>query len=489
MSRMGDALIKHGPEGFDCNENDESMPAWVPQENDGASRAGRKRSYAEFLESKRRSVPDRGIVLTADDMHPSLFPFQKDIAAWAIRKGRAAIFADCGLGKSRMQLEWARHSADRSLIIAPLSVARQTVREGAAIDMDVRYVRHQSEVGNSGVYITNYEMIDQFDPALFEAVVIDESGILKHADSKTRQLLTHRFAETPAKLACTATPAPNDVAELCNHAEFLGVMTRREMFAAFFVHDEIGWRLKGHAAGPMYQWMAEWAVALRTPSDLGYDDTGYVLPELRIQSEVVDVTIRPDGQLFATDLGGIGGRSRVRHQTMDARVTRAAEIVDDGHQWIVWCGLNSEAELVTKMTDGAVNVYGSMRAEDKAQAFEDFQDGKIRVLVSKPSIAGFGMNFQQCSRMVFLGIGDSYEVYHQSIRRCYRFGQKEPVDVHIVVSALEQQIVANVQRKERAAFASTSEMISYSTLGKDRHVDAVPHERRPRRKLASTSWR
>lgn len=491
MSRMRDVLIEYGPEGFDCADNQESLPAWVPKDRAVTVTSSKplRRSYAEFLATKERNVPDRGVDVSPDTLHPSLFPFQRAVAEWAIRKGRCAIFADCGLGKTRMQLEWARHSAERSLIVAPLSVARQTVREGHEIDMDVQYVRHADEIGAPGVYITNYEMVDGLDPSVFEAVVLDESSILKHVDSKTRQLVTGRFASIPKRLACTATPAPNDVAELCNHAEFLGMMSRREMLAAFFVHDEIGWRLKGHASGPMYRWMSEWSVALRTPSDLGYDDTGYVLPELRITPEVVDVEIQPDGQLFATDLGGIGGRSRVRRQTMSARIQRTADIVNDDHQWIVWCGMNDEANEVTALTKGAVNVHGSMAAQDKADIFEAFQDGAIRVLVTKPSIAGFGMNFQQCSRMVFVGIGDSYETYHQSIRRCYRFGQTEPVDVRIVVSALEQQIITNVQRKESEAAESMSEMIAYSKLGKEPNADAVSHGRRPRKKLGSNAWR
>lgn len=422
-----------------------------------------------------------------------LHEWQAEIVRWAVNRGRAAIFADCGLGKTFMQLEWARLIADRTLILAPLSVARQTVREAHKLDIEANYVRSGDDAIGPGVWITNYEMADQFDPADFGAVVLDESSILKNVEGRTRQRLTASLASVPYRLACTATPAPNDVAELCNHAEFLGVMPRNEMLAAFFVHDEIGWRPKGHAVGPMYQWMATWAVSLRRPSDAGYPDDGYDLPPLNIEAEVVDVEIVPDGQLFATDLGGIGGRAKVRRQTLDARCERAAEIASGDGQWIVWCGLNDEADRIASLVDGAVNVEGSWSPDDKAEALEAFQDGTVRVLVTKPAIAGFGMNFQQCHQMVFVGLSDSYEAYYQAIRRCWRFGQQNPVDVHVVVSGLEQQIVENVRRKEEDASYVASELVRYSPIRKDlangEQPPAVHHRRTPRRMLASTTWR
>lgn len=291
-------------------------------------------------------------------------------------------------------------------------------------------------------------------------MLVHNSSILKNVDGKTRRALTTGFAAIPRRLACTATPAPNDVAELTNHAEFLGVMSRAEMLAAYFVNDEKNWRLKGHAAGAMFAWMSTWVHALRSPADMGHSADDYVLPDLRITRDVVDAHITPmEGQMFATDLGGVGGRANVRRQTLNARVRRAAELADHGEQAIVWCALNDEAAQVALLIDGAVNVPGSWTPDAKAQALEDFQDGRIRVLVSKCSIAGFGMNFQQCHRMVFLGLGDSYESYYQAIRRCWRFGQTMPVDVHIVVSAIEQQIVNNVVRKEREATAWTDALM------------------------------
>jgi superfamily II DNA or RNA helicase len=424
-------------------------------------------TYADFLASKRRADQSTGVQLYDDDLHASLFPHQRDIVKWALRRGRAAIFADTGLGKTVMQLEWARHIASRTLILAPLSVARQTVREARRIGLDVTYVRHADQVTGDGIWITNYEMAHEFNPADFGAVVLDESSILKNHAGSTRTALIKQWAHTPYRLACTATPAPNDVTELCNHAEFLGVMPRNEMLAAYFVHDDDGWRLKGHAAIPMYRWMASWAIAVRKPSDLGYDDSLYNLPPLNVHGEIVHVEVTPDDQLFATDLGGIGGRHAVRRATMDARVKRAATIAAGPGQWIVWCGLNDEANQITdKLGDDAANVEGSWSPEAKAEALERFQDGDIRVLVTKPSIAGFGMNFQNAHQMVFCGVNDSYEAYYQAVRRCWRFGQTKPVDVHIVVSELEQQIVNNVRRKESEASHMTAQL-----------VEAMRHER------------
>jgi superfamily II DNA or RNA helicase len=403
-------------------------------------------TYAGFLEQKARHSWRHGSEVAEAAVHPMLHDWQRRITTWACQVGRGAIFADCGLGKTFMQVEWGRLMGERTLILAPLSVARQTVREARKIDVEVSYVRSQPDA--PGLYISNYEMVERFDPSEWDAVVLDESSILKNVDGKTRRLITERFGTVPFRLACTATPAPNDVAELTNHAAFLGVMSRAEMLAAFFVHDERDWRLKGHARGPMFEWMASWAVALRRPSDLGWDDAGYILPPLRIHSEIVDVTLTPDGQLFAVDLGGIGGRAKVRRSTLTARVERAAAVLEGDEQAIAWCGLNDEARGLAEAIPDSVNVEGSWDPERKAEALEAFQDGAIRVLVTKPSIAGFGMNFQNAHRMAFVGLGDSYESYYQAIRRCWRFGQTEPVDVHVVVSDLEQAIVENVRRKE-----------------------------------------
>ncbi len=422
---------------------------------DGKSTAGQG-TYAAFLAGKARVVHDAGPHCTPDDVHPSLFDFQRHITAWAVRKGRAAIWADTGLGKTRMQVEWCRLVGGRALILAPLAVAEQTVREAASIGVQAAYVRDQAEadvLAPGWIAVTNYDRLHLIDPAAYRSVVLDESSILKSFDGKTRTTLIQSFQATPYRLACTATPAPNDVAELANHAEFLSTSTRTEMLAAYFVHDDDGWRLKGHASEAMWRWVSTWAVACRKPSDLGFDDTGYDLPPLSILSELLAVDVVPDGQLFATDLGGIGGRAAVRRLTLDARVERAAGIVtgESDEPWLLWCGLNAEAERLAELIPGAVNVHGGMSPEDKTDALLGFSDGTIRVLITKPSIAGFGMNWQHCARMAFVGLSDSYEAYYQCIRRCYRFGQARPVHVHIVLSELESTIAANVAAKERGA--------------------------------------
>lgn len=418
-------------------------------------------SYPDFLAAKATHRWQHGPTIDPGTLHPILHPWQRDVTTWAARTGRAAVFADCGLGKTFVQLEWARTVAERTLILAPLSVARQTVREARTLGLDVTYVRHADELPTSGVAITNYEMAGQVGADWCGAVVLDESSILKAVDGKTRRTLTEMYADVDYRLACSATPAPNDVAELTNHAEFLGVMPRNEMLAAYFVHDsDTGWRLKGHAAEAMYDWMASWAVALRKPSDLGYDDADYLLPPMTVVPEVVRVEVVPDGQLFATDLGGVGGRAAVRRETLDARVARTVEIAKSHDEpIIVWCGLNDEADAVARALPDAVNVPGSWKPEDKAAALEAFQDGTTGVLVTKPSIAGFGMNFQHCARQVFCGIGDSYESYYQAIRRSWRYGQDRPVFAHVVVSELEEQIVANVRRKERDANRMNDQLV------------------------------
>ena len=416
-------------------------------------------TYQAFLERKLKRVPPVGPSIDAGDVHPLLHDWQAASVQWAAKVGRCALFWDTGLGKTFAQVEWARLVADRTLIVAPLSVARQTVREARKIDVDVRYVRSGEKAHGPGVWITNYEMVDHFDLSTFGALVLDESSILKNVDGRTRTRLIERCGVVPLRLACSATPAPNDVAELTNHAEFLGVMSRAEMFAAYFVNDEKEWRLKGHAAGPMFEWMATWAQAIRLPSDVGGSDEGYVLPPLEIVPEVVDSEIESDGQLFATDLGGVGGRARVRRLTLSDRVRRAVALVSGNEQWIVWCGLNDEADAITAAVEGAVNVEGSDTPECKAEAMEAFQDGEIRVLVSKVAICGSGMNFQNCSHMAFVGLNDCYEMFYQPIKRCHRYGQSRPVWAHVVLSHLELTILENVMAKWRVDSRTRAQLV------------------------------
>lgn len=385
------------------------------------------------------------------------------MVAWAVRTGRAAMWEDTGLGKTFQQLEWARLSADRgALVIAPLAVCQQTVREAGKLGINAHYVRDASEVNRLGINVTNYERVESIPPGLFDAVVLDESSILKQSDGKTRSMLIEWARDVPHRLACSATPAPNDPEELTNQAEWLGRMSRTHMLAAYFVHDQDGWRLKGHARQPMMQWMSQWAVALTKPSDVGGDDTGYQLPGLEVIPELVDADVHAEGQLFATDIGGVTGRAELRRNTLRARVERAAELVaaEADEPWLLWCGLNSEADALAAAIPGAVNVHGSLDPDEKAQLLLDFADGKYRVLVTKPQIASLGMNWQHCARMAFVGLGDSYEQYYQAIRRCYRYGQTRIVRAHVVLSELESQIAANVARKEKQASEITQELVA-----------------------------
>ncbi len=435
-------------------------------------------TYADFLDTKRPVVHAMGPAAVGG-VNPILFPFQADLVRWAVRKGRAALFADTGLGKTFMQLEWARLVTDEPvLFVAPLSVARQTVREASKLGVDLVYSRS----GPAGRFtITNYEMLEHFDPSDFQSVVLDESSILKALDGKTRQRLTEMFASTTYRLCCTATPAPNDIAEIGNHAEFLGVMANHEMLSAFFVHGSMGegqkdgWRLKGHAEDAFYRWLASWGMAVRRPSDLGYSDEGYVLPPVTIRAEWVESDYVPDGQLFFAGLKGITDRSNVRKATAEQRCERAAEIVNAStDQWIVWHGLNTEGEALVKAIPGSVLVEGSQTPEQKAAALEAFQDGDYRVLITKPRIAGFGMNFQNAHRMAFVGLSDSWEAYYQCIRRCWRFGQREEVEVAIVLSDAEAEIYENVMVKEREALRMQDRLIEHVAAFERDEIAGLP---------------
>jgi superfamily II DNA or RNA helicase len=408
-----------------------------------------------------------GIDVPATAVNPSLFPHQRDLARWALRKGRAAIFADTGLGKTRMQLEWARLTRERTLILAPLSIARQTVREADAIGIDAQYSRSQADAAGQ-ITVTNYEMLHAFDPAAFGAVVLDESSILKATEGVYRNMLIDVFANTPFRLCCTATPAPNDIAEITNHSAFLGIMPRRDVLATFFLHEAddaraTGWRLKNHARPAFWRWLASWGMSLKRPSDIGYSDEGYLLPPLEILPVIVGGEVRVPGRMFVEKLRGVGDRAAVRRQTIAARVAAAVELIQaDRQPWIAWCGLNDESSAIASaLGEDAVEVTGAMSPEEKAERLEAFVDGRYRVLVTKVAIAGFGLNFQHCARMAFVGIGDSYEQYYQAVRRCWRFGQANPVKAYVVLSEPERAVFDNVLRKQEEAEEMARELVKH----------------------------
>jgi superfamily II DNA or RNA helicase len=433
-----------------------------------------KSYYQEFITNKQYRVSNCGFNIEKTDTHNKLFEWQKDIVKWAVFKGRCAVFLDTGLGKTYIQLEWARILNQNTLVIAPLSVARQTVRLAKYIDLEVRYIRSQSEVKNDHkLWITNYEMIEKFDYSKFGSVVLDESSILKSIGGQTRQKLTELCVNIPYKLCCTATPAPNDYIELGNHTEFLGICKQSEMLAMFFVNankehtivieDKVyrrkgtnkggtEWRLKHHAEVHFYQWLASWAITMTKPSDIGYQDNGFILPELNITPIVIHSEYKPDNQLFFTNLHGITDRVKVRKSTLNGKLDKLKEIVSsNNNQWIIWCGLDKESNEATKIIDGALEVKGSDNIEYKMQTLEDFQDGKFKVLVTKPKIAGYGMNFQNASNMIFLGLNDSWETYYQAIRREWRYGQDKPVNVYLIIHDVEMEIYKNIMRKDAMA--------------------------------------
>lgn len=446
--------------------------------------------YEQFLQSKRTTIPPVGFSVDRDELHPSLFDFQRDIVRWALRRGRAAIFAGTGLGKTRMQIEWAMHvhrlTGGDVLMLAPLAVAAQTVREGEALGYEITLCRSQDDV-RPGLNITNYEMLHHFEPALFEGVVLDESSILKTYTGKTRTQLIESFAYTPYRLACTATPAPNDYMELGNHSEFLGVMSRTEMLSTFFVHDggqTQKWRLKGHAEDAFWRWVASWGVMLEKPSDLGYPDDSYILPPLNVHDVVIEVPGEPAKTLSQ--------RQRARKETVAERVAAAAEIVNaTDRPFLVWCDLNIESEMLTAAIPDAVQVKGSDKPAFKEQAMLDFAAGKIRVLVTKPSIAGFGMNWQHCADMVFVGLSDSFEQVFQAIRRCYRFGQTRPVNVYMVTTTREGAVADNIKRKEADFRRMVKEMVKYTkeiTSEAIRSTERDVEEYNPQKPIIIPSW-
>jgi len=421
-------------------------------------------TYQEFLATKGRLARSSGFEVA--DLNPLLKDFQKSIVKWALRGGRRAIFADTGLGKTFMQLEWARHVSDQHgpvLILAPLAVAEQTAREAMKFGIDgVEVVTDPSE---SPIQITNYEKLHRFSPDRYKGIVLDESSCLKGMDSKCRKWLTEFASGIEYLLPCSATPAPNDHMELGNHAEFLGVMNCSEMLAMFFTHDggnTSKWRLKGHAQSTFWKWVASWAVAVRKPSDIGFSDEGYNLPQLHIHQRTIESGITTTGKLFMVEAETLQERQEARRATIGMRVAEAQKLAcGDSEPWIVWCGLNDESKALTTAIPDAVEVTGADSAEHKRNAMIDFQAGKIRVIVSKPELRGFGMNYQHCNRMAFVGLSDSFEQFYQAVRRCWRFGQTREVHAHVITTDIEGAVVRNIQRKEDQANEMMTGMVEH----------------------------
>ncbi len=453
-------------------------------------------NYSEFLARKAITHQATGIA-DVPALNEKLFPFQRDITGWALQKGRAALFEECGLGKSWQAIEWSRVvnavTMKSVLILTPLAVAQQFVREGEKLGVSVNHVREPSDwdygpVSAGAINVVNYERLHLFESMIPDlgGVVLDESSILKAYDGKTRTMLIESFQHVPFRLACTATPSPNDVTELGNHAEFLGAMSRVEMLATFFCHDggdSRVWRLKGHAEKDFWQWVRTWAVCLSKPSDMGYSDDGYDLPPLRIKEHVIDVDKQMAAQaglLFAFEAATLSEQRAVKKASIDERVAMAAQLVNTrtDRQWLVFCDLNDESKMLAAAIPDAVEVTGSDTADFKETSILDFADGKARVVVSKSSIIGFGVNLQNCADLVFVGSDHSYEKFHQAVRRCWRFGQQRTVDVHLIRTSADGRVAHNLERKRLEHEAMVKGMVSAidsDTGARKRieHVDGV----------------
>ena len=423
--------------------------------------------YEDFIKSKRRSEIATGH--TPGELNEHLFDFQHAIVSWAVRRGRAAIFADTGLGKTLMQLSWADEVSTYSngivLILAPLAVSEQTIEQGATFGIEVKRVPEGETPKNSGVWITNYERINAIDFDSLTGIVLDESSILKSHDGKTRTAIIQSCQSIPYRLSCTATPSPNDFEELGNQCEFLGVMTRTEMLATYFVNDagDTGtWILKGWGQSRYWEWMGTWSVVLRSPADIGFDGSRYDLPKLEYHEHVVATDVIGD-ELFSRPAMGLAERRKAQRDSIIERCKALAEVVNSepDEPWLIWCHLNDEAEMLQSMIAGSVNVQGSDKPESKTKNLLGFAHGDIRVLISKPKIAGYGMNWQHCARMAFVGLDDSFEKFYQAVRRCYRFGQKREVQVHIFTAENEGQILLNIKRKEAQHHKMSINMIEH----------------------------
>ena len=442
--------------------------------------------YSRVVEAKK--IHHRQGGFEYKESIPHLFPFQELLVKWALRKGKSAIFADTGLGKTAMQIAWAnivhRQTGGKVLILAPLCVAYQTVREGERFGIPIRYCREAIEV-EDGLTITNYEMMEKFDFSIFDGIVLDESSILKSYTGATRQKIIDLSVSIPYRLSCTATPSPNDHMELGNQAEFLGIMSRVEMLATFFTHDggeTSKWRLKGHAKTKFWEWMSTWSVCVRKPSDIGFDDEGYILPGINFIHHIVPSKPLP-GRLFPEAARGLLEQGQARRESLSDRMKICQKIIEGiGRNCLVWCNLNDESDELERIIEGSKAVSGSDTIEKKEKVIEEFLSGDLRVIISKTSIMGFGLNLQHCHDMVFSGITNSFEDFYQAVRRCYRFGQKEIVNVHLVYSEAESAIAENLKEKEKRHEEMSIRMLDHMRTFMNKEIHETTEEKMTYRK-------
>lgn len=430
--------------------------------------------YHEFIAGKSFRHEQAGF--EAGELPYPLFDYQAPIVRWALKRGKAAVFADTGLGKTIMQLAWAdqvaSHTSGRVLVLAPLAVSDQTIEEGKKYGISVARANQDALPDGPGIVITNYEQLHKFSPDDFAGVVLDESSILKGMNGKRRAEITEFASSIAFRLSCTATPSPNDFMELGTQAEFLGIMSQIEMLAMFFIHDgsdTAKWRLKGHGEARFFEWLATWSVVIRSPADLGFDGSRHELPPIHYHAHVIETD--PVGSLLVEPAQGLQDRNRARKDSVSDRVAKAAEIANGmTGQVLVWCNLNEESDLLARSIADAVEVKGADKPEHKTASLLGFAHGDVRVLVSKPSIAGFGMNWQNCNQMIFVGLSDSWESYYQAIRRCWRFGQKREVHIHVVSADTEGLVVENIQRKDKQNAELGAKMVEHMKTMMDKAI-------------------
>lgn len=425
--------------------------------------------YQSFIQRKHVRHESQGFDVPADELNANLFNWQSDIARFSLRKGRSALFADCGLGKTIMQLSWAdavvKHTGKPVLILCPIAVASQTCNEASRFEVDTPMinVRKDGQSGKPSIQIVNYDAIHKLNLSIYGGVALDESSILKNFTGKIKQQLCSSFAATPYRLACTATPSPNDIMELCNHAEFLGIMDRDVVLSRWFTHDggdTSKWRLKKHGEADFWRWISSWAVCISKPSDIGGDDQGYDLPELRTTTHYVTPGTPPAGCLF--DKGEKVSATQVHQEKRRALAEKTqivADLVSNGEQWAIWVDTDYEADALKKAIPDCIEVRGSTPDHKKEQYLVGFAAGEYRVIISKPKLAGFGLNWQNCHNTTYFA-GFSFESFYQSIRRMWRFGQQHPVNVHLIASDAEAAIVDTLQRKSQQHHEMTSAMAS-----------------------------
>jgi hypothetical protein len=472
--------------------------------------------YRDFIRTKELEPVNSGFEVDDNWLNPSMFDHQRVSTKWALRRGRAALFLDTGLGKSICLLTWAscveRYTGAPVIILAPLAVAQQINAEAVKFDIKqcvvavsgddfceakqsgLNIAKTSDDIHNDGVYITNYEKLENFDTSVFSGVVLDESSILKGFYGRVREQITDLFRDTPYKLSTTATPSPNDFMELGTQSEFLGVMTQAEMLSMFFVNDTsetAKWRLKGHGASKFWQWLSTWAIVLRKPSDLGFDDTGYNLPKLHYHEHIVE-TATNDGDLFVQIAQTLSERAVARRASVYERCKKASDIANsiDG-KCVIWCDRNDESDMLKRTIKNAVEVKGSDKPSHKEWALLGFAGYDVDKLVTKPSIAGFGMNWQSCNHMVFTGLSDSFEKFYQAVRRCWRFGQDKEVHVHIVSSDKEGAVLDNIKRKQNQHNEMSEKMIKLMrdlTLKQIDSTRATKTEYNPEHNMTIPAW-